>query len=56
MQKLQKMMSNVSILTWERWINPESCTPKKEDNSSLFEGKTVVWEHTIAHYIEVLQK
>ena len=30
MRKLQKTMSNISILTWERWINPESCTPKKE--------------------------
>ena len=23
-------MSNIAILTWERWINPESCTPKRE--------------------------
>ena len=30
MQKLQKTTSNISILTWERWINPESCTPNKE--------------------------
>ena len=29
MRKLQKTTSNISILTWERWINPESCTPKE---------------------------
>ena len=23
-------MSNIAVLTWERWINPESCTPKRE--------------------------
>ena len=48
-------MSKIAVLTWERWINPESCTPKKGDNSSRFEGKTVQWEHTIALYSEVSQ-
>ena len=24
------MMSNIAVLTWESWINPESCTPKRE--------------------------
>ena len=23
-------MSNIAVLTWERWINPESCTQKRE--------------------------
>ena len=23
-------MSNIAVLTWERWINPESCTPERE--------------------------
>ena len=23
-------MSNILVLTWERWINPESCTPERE--------------------------
>ena len=47
MWKPQKTMSNVAVLSWERWINPESCTPKEGDNSSRFEGQTVPWEHFI---------
>ena len=23
-------MSNIAALAWERWINPESCTPERE--------------------------
>ena len=30
MKKPQKTMSNIAVLTWERWINPKSCTPKRE--------------------------
>ena len=30
MWKPQKTMSNIAVLTWERWINPESCTPEWE--------------------------
>ena len=30
MWKPQKTMSSTAILTWERWINSESCTPKRE--------------------------
>ena len=30
MQKHQKSMPNIAILTLERWINPENCTPEKE--------------------------
>ena len=26
----KKRKSNISVLTWERWINPESCTPERE--------------------------
>ena len=28
--KPQKTISNEAVLTWERWINPESCTPERE--------------------------
>ena len=30
MLKPQKTMPNIAILTWERLINPESCTPERE--------------------------
>ena len=29
MWKPQKTMSNIAVLTWERWIKPESCTPER---------------------------
>ena len=38
----------------ERWINPESCTPKREITRARFEGKTltVPWEHTIDIHVK----
>ena len=44
MRKLQKTMSNLAILTWERWINPEICTPKKEITLAKLKEKTVAWD------------
>ena len=34
-------MSNIAILTGERWINPESCTPERE--ISLADLKEKQW-------------
>ena len=40
-------MSNIAVLTWERWINPESCTPERDITLADLKKKIVPWEHTI---------
>ena len=56
MRKLQKTMSNIAIFNMGEMDKSRELISKEGDNSSQFEGKTVAWEHTIAHYIKVLQK
>ena len=37
--KTPETMPNIAILTWERLINPEICTPKKEITLAKLKGK-----------------
>ena len=41
-------MSNIAVLTWERWINSESCTPERE----ITLADSLPWEHTMAGFVK----
>ena len=36
-------MSNIAVLTRERWINPESCTPEREITLADLKEKQCRW-------------
>ena len=50
-------MSNIGILRWEGWINPESCTPEREISLAILKEKQWHWNtlYTL-FYVYILQK